>query len=114
MRLTPLSQAAGPSGLHRRRRRDRLALAVGSGPRGALLLGAAILFALPGPLAGQGAEGDCDVPDHRGVEYTSQSNGYRIALFYYPTIRCSGGTWINADSPQFVFNRALYITSDQA
>ncbi len=70
-----------------------------------LLVGILLLTAVR-PLAGQvGAEGDCEVPDHDGFTQQTQSNGSRIFFFRYPTIRCSGGTWINADSARiFEFN----------
>jgi lipopolysaccharide export system protein LptA len=65
-----------------------------------LLCGVSVALTLclaPKAVAGQ-VGGDCDVPDHSGFVTVSLSNGSRITYFRAPTIVCSGGTRIRADS----------------
>jgi len=75
-------------------------------PCRAVVFLAVMLLVFPISAAGQ-VGGECDVPSHQGLSWTTLSSGGRILNFRYPTIRCPGGTRITADSA-VVFEETSY------
>lgn len=57
-----------------------------------------LLFVMPLSLSAQEGGGACDVPRHEGFTSLMLSNGTRVLYFSRPTMRCPGGTRIDADS----------------